>query len=106
MGGPPGCQTTYEHIPMRHCSRRIARTFLEWPASVRRFLDDQHRRWPSPPGLAEGCTPGGARIPPAIVSPAPGQVALLLRGVPPEKQELSLEAESPSATAVLSWFIN
>ncbi|HZA13685.1 MAG TPA: penicillin-binding protein 1C, partial [Myxococcaceae bacterium] len=90
----------------RGSHRWETRTFLEWPASVRRFLDDQHRRWPSPPVLAEGCTPGGARIPPAIVSPAPGQVALLLRGVPPEKQELPLEAESPSATAVLSWFIN
>jgi penicillin-binding protein 1C len=56
--------------------------------------------------LTEGCTPGGERSPPAIVSPAPGEVALLLRGVPPERQELPLEAESHSATAVLSWFVD
>ena len=89
----------------RASHRWETRTFVEWPASVRRFLDDQHRHWPPPPALAEGCAPGD-QPPPAIVSPGPGQIALLLRGVPADRQELPLEGESHSATAVLSWFVD
>jgi penicillin-binding protein 1C len=84
----------------------VTRTFMEWPASVRRFLADQHRHWPSPPTLSDGCAPGGDRTPPAIISPPARQITFLLPGVPPERQELPLEAESHSATAALSWFVD
>ncbi|MCI0668975.1 MAG: penicillin-binding protein 1C [Myxococcaceae bacterium] len=84
----------------------VTRSVVMWPASVRRFLADQHRTLPEAPPLAEGCSPGGAQQPPLILSPAVGQVALLLPGVPPEQQELPLEAESEGGQGPLSWFVD
>jgi penicillin-binding protein 1C len=81
------------------------RSYVVWPASVRRWLGDQHRLLPSPPTLAEGCQPGGPRRAPRIVSPPDGQVALLLAGVAATDQEIPLEADAP-AHARLSWFVN
>ena len=81
------------------------RSYIVWPAGVRRWLSDQHRLLPAPPTLAEGCEPGGPRRAPKIVSPPDGQVALLLPGVPVDEQEIPLEADAP-AQAKLSWFVN
>lgn len=82
------------------------RTFTVWPATVRRWLKDQHRRLPEPPVYAPGCEPGGARVAPLIVSPADGQVAMLIEGVNPADQEVPFEAESAAPEARLSWFVN
>jgi penicillin-binding protein 1C len=82
-----------------------ARVYLSWPASVRRWLADQHRLLPQPPAWARGCEPGGARRAPVILSPAAGQVTLLLPGVAPERQEVPLEAEAEEA-GELTWFVD
>jgi penicillin-binding protein 1C len=92
----PGCRDGRRHEP---------RDFVVWPASVRRWLRDQDRVLPEPPPLLDGCAPGGRRRPPAIVSPAPGQVALLAPGVAPEEQEIPLEAET-AAEGKLTWFVD
>ncbi|WP_164014900.1 penicillin-binding protein 1C [Pyxidicoccus trucidator] len=81
------------------------RVFLTWPATIRRWLEEQHRRLPEPPSAAPGCEPGGARAAPSIVSPAEGQVAMLIPGVPAEQQEMPLEAEA-SHERSLTWFVD
>jgi penicillin-binding protein 1C len=85
--------------------RTESRVYLTWPATVRRWLTDQHRQLPQPPAFAPGCEPGGAQRPPEIVSPGAGQVTLLLPGVAPEQQELPLEAEVEGERE-LSWFVD
>ena len=42
---------------------------------------------------------------PRIISPAAGQIAMLLRGVPASEQEIPLEAEVAVPTT-LSWFVD
>jgi len=81
------------------------RVFLTWPATIRRWLEEQHRRLPEPPSAAPGCAPGGARSAPTIVSPADGQVAMLIPGVSAEQQEVPLEAEASHERA-LTWFVD
>ena len=81
------------------------RVYLSWPASIRRWLADQHRLLPQPPAYAPGCEPGGRREAPEIVSPARGQVALLIPGVAPEQQEVPLEAEVEGVRE-LTWFVD
>jgi penicillin-binding protein 1C len=78
---------------------------VEWPSSIRRWLRDQDRALPAPPELLAGCAPGGARRAPSILSPAPGQVALLVAGVAPDRQAISFEAET-AAEGRLAWFVD
>ncbi|MCP3144724.1 penicillin-binding protein 1C [Pyxidicoccus xibeiensis] len=82
-----------------------SRVYLTWPATIRRWLEEQHRRLPEPPAAAPGCEPGGERAAPSIVSPADGQVAMLIPGVPAEQQEVPLEAEA-SHDRALTWFVD
>jgi len=81
-----------------------ARTFVEWPPAVRRYLKTARRALPEPPALAPGCARGGARRPPRVVSPAEGQVALLAAGLDPARQEIPLQAEAGAGR--LSWFVD
>ena len=82
-----------------------SRLYLTWPSSIRRWLTEQHRSLPEPPAYAPGCEPGGAEHAPEILSPAEGQVALLIPGLSPEQQEVPLEAEA-SHERELTWFVN
>ncbi|MCP3060514.1 penicillin-binding protein 1C [Myxococcus sp. K38C18041901] len=82
-----------------------SRVFVTWPATIRRWLEEQHRRLPEPPAPAPGCEPGGARAAPSIVSPASGHIALLIPGVPADQQEVPLEAEASHERA-LTWFVD
>lgn len=92
--------------PQCRAGREVeSRVYLSWPASIRRFLGEQHRRLPEPPAPAPGCEPGGAEAAPRIVSPPEGQVALLIPGVAPEQQEVPLEAEAAHARE-LTWFVD
>ncbi len=81
------------------------RSYVTWPASLRRWLGEHHRWLPEPPPLAPGCEappePGELRI----LSPPQGQVLVLLPGVSPERQEVPLQAEVGGGSA-LSWFID
>ncbi|WP_225888776.1 penicillin-binding protein 1C [Myxococcus xanthus] len=92
--------------PMCRTGRKTeTRVYVTWPATIRRWLEEQHRRLPEPPAAAPGCEPGGARAAPSIVSPAPGHVAVLIPGVPASQQEVPLEAEASHERA-LTWFVD
>ena len=79
------------------------RAFLRLPSGVRRWMAGHRRDLPTPPNWAEGCQPKAAR-PPHITSPAAGQTALMLPGVPAERQEIPLQADSDALQ--LSWFVD
>jgi penicillin-binding protein 1C len=69
-------------------------------------LDERHRWQSRPPALAPGCEAGGRHDAPSIVSPPAGQVMVLLPGVPAERQEIPLQAESFGPETRLSWFVD
>ncbi|HXT51595.1 MAG TPA: transglycosylase domain-containing protein [Thermoanaerobaculia bacterium] len=81
------------------------RSYVTWPASLRRWLGERQRWLPEPPPLAPGCEappePGELRI----LSPPQGQVLVLLPGVPVERQEVPLQGEVGGGGA-LSWFVD
>jgi len=81
------------------------RSFVTWPASLRRWLGERQRWLPEPPPLASGCEaspePGELRI----LSPPQGQVLVLLPGVPIGRQEVPLQGEVGGGAA-LSWFVD
>lgn len=82
------------------------RPFLQVPASVARFLSDRQRALPAPPNLAPECVAAGGVRPPVLVSPMPGQVLVLVRGLPDDRQEVPLDAETDRPGAQLSWFVD
>ena len=79
------------------------RSFLVWPASVRRYLGQQSTPAPALPAYAPFCLPPGRTANPLITSPASGQTVLLIPGVPRQAQRVPLSAES-STGGPLSWF--
>lgn len=92
----PGCG------PAGHTEQR---SFVTWPASVRRFIGNRHRHLPEPPAWAEGCAPQQRDRAPAIVHPPAEHIALLIPGLPVDKQQIPLEAEA-AGDAELSWFVD
>lgn len=82
------------------------RTFLRLPAPVARFMADRHRILPAPPSLAPECTAAGVARAPRITSPPNGQVLVLVRGIPDDRQEVPLDAETERPGAKLSWFVD
>ncbi len=82
------------------------RTVLEWPASIRRWLKDQHRHLPQSPSFAPACRAIGGIDGPEILSPVEGQVTLLIPGLSAEDQEIPLEADVPDGGSRISWFVN
>ena len=86
--------------------RYETRSFVVWPASIRRFLAQGHRWLPSPPTPAPDCQTTGHRRAPSILSPPAGQTLVLLPGVAASDQEIPLQAEPASPGATLSWFVN
>ena len=81
------------------------RSFVSWPASVRRFVRARHRTLPEPPSWAPGCAPPRREREPTILNPPADHVALLIPGMPRDRQQIPLEAEAPG-DAELSWFVN
>jgi penicillin-binding protein 1C len=78
--------------------------FTVWPASLRRWLGDEHRGVPEPPTLSPECgAPLGERAP-SIVSPPANHVALLIPGLARDRQEIPFSAESSSGR--LAWFVD
>lgn len=76
-----------------------------WPPDVRRWLGRTLAVEDALPELAEGCREVLARSPPTIRSPEPGLDAVLLPGVPPDQQDIPLEADSASR-APLDWYVD
>jgi hypothetical protein len=81
------------------------KSFVTWPASLRRWLGERQRWLPEPPPLAPGCEappePGELHI----LSPPQGQVLVLMPGVPAGRQEVPLQGEVGGGGA-LSWFVD
>jgi penicillin-binding protein 1C len=82
------------------------RSVLAWPASVRRWLKDQHRHLPQSPAFAPDCKQAAVKEAPQILSPVAGQITLLIPGMPTSDQEIPLEADVPDGSSELSWFLN
>jgi penicillin-binding protein 1C len=82
------------------------RSVLAWPASIRRWLKDQHRHLPQTPAYAPECQGTSVEQRPEILSPAPGQVTLLIPGIATIDQELPLEADVADGGSQLSWFMD
>lgn len=81
-------------------------TVTSWPASVQRWLALQGQAQPRAPRRAPACAPEEPRAALSLVSPPAGQVAMLLRGLEPARQEIPLEAEGDSQGGELSWFVD
>ena len=91
--------------PSCRAGRQVERrTFLVWPGDVRRFLAARHRAQPSPPSLAPECE-AVTRREPILVEPPPGQILMLVPGVPASDQEVALLADA-ALGARLSWFVD
>jgi penicillin-binding protein 1C len=80
------------------------KSFVVLPSGVARWLEDQHREVPEGPVFADGCAPAAPARAPAIVTPADGQIIVLIPGVPATRQELPLQVETRSP--IVSWFVD
>lgn len=80
--------------------------FTQLDPTVRRWLADTRRQLPNVPSYAPGCEVEGERRPPRIVSPADGNVLVLVPGLAADAQEVALEADTGAAGAQLSWFVD
>lgn len=90
----PGCRT----------GREVAEAVrVVWPPDVRRWLTDHRILLDAAPPLAPDCTAPGMAAP-RIRSPRRGEVVLLIPGLPPEQQEVPLEADAMNGT--LSWYVD
>lgn len=98
----PECRSSYQWE---------TRSFVVWPATLRRWMS-RGRRWtPGPPSPSPGCEPSARsatlrRAKPRILSPPAGQVLILLAGVAAQDQELPFEAETSGHAERLSWFVD
>jgi penicillin-binding protein 1C len=81
------------------------RSFVTWPASLRRWLGDRHRWLPEPPPWAAGCEPAAEPGELRILSPPERQVLVLLAGVSRSRQEVPLQVEAGGGGDV-SWFVD
>jgi penicillin-binding protein 1C len=93
----PGCRDGHEYRTEK---------FVVWPASLRRWLSDEHRSVPEPPTLSPDCFSPLGEKPPAIISPPANHVALLIPGLAADRQEIPLSAESSAGSGQLSWFVD
>lgn len=93
--------------PSCRSGRRFERrSYVVWPASIRRWLAQGHRWLPSPPSLSPACQVTDERRPPTITSPPSGQVFVLMPGVPASQQEIPFSAETQGVEGEVSWFID
>lgn len=85
--------------------RYETRSFVVWPADVRRYLVAHHRVLTPPPSLLPGCEASEGGLAPRIVSPPPDQILVLLPGLAASDQEVPLRAEA-DVPGRLSWFVD
>jgi penicillin-binding protein 1C len=92
----PGCRASGRDYERRN--------FLVLPSNVTAWLADRNRETPEPPAFEPGCAPEAAAGPPALLTPAEGQVVTILPGIPTRNQRVPLSAATRAAT--LSWFVD
>ena len=80
------------------------KTFVVLPSAVTAWLAERNRATPEAPVFADGCVENVASAPPAMLTPADGQVVMLIPGVPTKNQLVPLSASTPSST--VSWFVD
>jgi len=78
-------------------------SFVVWPADVRRWMRAERAAVGAVPSLAPGCQ-AAAREAPRLVNPPAGQGIVLVPGLPPERQEVPLQADASGER--LSWFVD
>lgn len=99
-------QTGEAVTPACRAGRQVQeRTFVVFPASVRRWLTDQHRRLPEAPRFADGCRPPATVQGPRILTPAAGEIRGLIPGMHASAQEIPLQADS-ALSGELAWFVD
>ena len=81
------------------------KTFVVWPSGVQRWMSDRGARVPEMPPYADGCAPRPAERDPRIISPPDDSELVLIPGVPPDRQEVPLEADAAHGGEV-SWFVD
>jgi len=77
-------------------------SLLVWPDAIRPWVGSSTT---PPPPLADGCTPTSNQ-PPRIQTPKPNAIALLIPGLPADRQEIPLEATSDTKNSRLDWFVD
>lgn len=92
----PSCRSNHDYE---------MKTFVSWPSGVQRWMSDRGGDVPTMPAYAPGCRPATTEHPPEIVSPPADGELVMIPGVPPERQQLPLEADTARATE-LSWFVD
>lgn len=85
--------------------RRVTRSFVAWPPAVDRQLQGRLGDAPPLPPLSPDCAAPATGGPPRVVSPRAGEVAVLLPGLDPTRQQVPLEADA-AAGSRLSWFVD
>jgi penicillin-binding protein 1C len=80
--------------------------FVQWPASVRRYLDDRNRSGREKPSYAPGCRPRLSSEPPIILYPPPDRTLVLVPGLEDHEQQQPLEADSSDSTMMLNWYVD
>lgn len=87
--------------------KTVDRVFIVWPPNAKRYLSTERRTLPEPPPWAEGCEPTGSGVAaPQITSPPARHTVMLIPGVPADRQEVPLEADSRTPGDELSWFVD
>jgi len=83
--------------------RVVTRSYLVWPADLRRWWAGRQRLPPLPPPFAPGCAPPpGLVAPPRILSPPRGRV-LVSQTPSPRRSDRSTSAHGGSSVPLLAW---
>lgn len=93
----PECRTD------QHVERR---SFVQWPAAVRRYLRGRGQAGVERPDYAPGCRPPHHGHAPAIAMPPAGRDIVLMPGVAVTDQQQALEADAADSTMVLNWYVD
>ncbi len=83
------------------------RVFTVLPAQAGRWISSLNIEAPAPPPVHPLCQDASAAENPArIIRPRPNAVLFITPGLPPDKQEVPLEADAATASGELYWFVD
>jgi len=81
-----------------------SRSFVVWPAALRRYLSAQSSPLPMAPPYAPECGRSSDGL--QIVQPQAGHRIRLIPGLDPEEQRVPLEAQAADGRQTLYWFVD